>query len=141
VEKLALSRFARNFSLLLASGVDILKVLSLLRQVVGNSVLAAEIDQIRSRVMTGETLAASLSDNERFPILMRRLIAVGEGTGRLEETLSKSAQHLDKEMPRRLKQLFTFTEVIMVLLIGSLIVTTALAMLLPIFNIQGELLK
>ena len=50
VHKLALSRFAKNFALLFASGLDLLKLLELLEKAVGNRVLARQVAEARTRV-------------------------------------------------------------------------------------------
>jgi type IV pilus assembly protein PilC len=138
---LALSRFARNFAMLFASGIDILRVLTLLERVVDNSVLAAEIAAARQRVVTGDTLARAFAETPYFPPLLKRLIGVGEQAGSLDKTLAKAAEYLDKELPRALKRLFTLLEAAIILVLGGLIAISALSMLLPIFQIQGQLLK
>ncbi len=138
---LALSRFARNFAMLFASGIDILRVLALLERVVGNSVLAAEIATARQRVVTGDTLSRAFADSPYFPPLLKRLIGVGEQAGSLDKTLAKAAEYLDKELPRAIKRLFTLLEAAIIVVLGALIAISALAMLLPIFQIQGQLMK
>jgi type II secretory pathway component PulF len=138
---LALSRFARNFAMLFASGIDILRVLALLERVVGNSVLAAEIAEARRRVVTGDTLSRAFAESPYFPPLLKRLIGVGEQAGSLDKTLAKAAEYLDKELPRAIKRLFTLLEAAIIVVLGGLIAISALAMLLPIFQIQGQLMK
>ncbi len=138
---LALSRFARNFAMLFASGIDILRVLALLERVVGNSVLAAEIAEARRRVVTGDTLSRAFAESPYFPPLLKRLIGVGEQAGSLDKTLAKAAEYLDKELPRAIKRLFTLLEAAIIVVLGALIAISALAMLLPIFQIQGQLMK
>jgi type IV pilus assembly protein PilC len=138
---LALSRFARNFAMLFASGIDILRVLKLLERVVGNSVLAAEIATARQRVVTGDTLARAFAESPYFPPLLKRLIGVGEQAGSLDKSLAKAAEYLDKELPRAIKRLFTLLEAAIIVVLGALIAISALSMLLPIFQIQGQLMK
>ncbi|MBM4117537.1 type II secretion system F family protein [bacterium] len=138
---LALARFARNFAMLFASGIDILRVLALLQRVVGNSVLAAEVAAARQRIVTGDTLAHAFADSPHFPPLLKRLIGVGEQAGSLDKSLAKAAEYLDKELPRALKRLFTLLEAAIIVVLGALIAISALAMLLPIFQIQSQLLK
>ena len=127
--------------MLFASGIDILRVLTLLERVVGNSVLAAEIAAARQRVMTGDTLARAFADSPYFPPLLKRLIGVGEQAGSLDKSLAKAAEYLDKELPRAIKRLFTLLEAAIIVVLGALIAISALSMLLPIFQIQGQLMK
>ena len=139
VANLALSRFARNFAMLFGAGIDILGVLAMLRNVVGNSVLSKEIDEVRAKVVGGQTLAAAFEDSPYFPPLVKRLIIVGESAGNLDVTLAKAGEYMDAELPRALKKFFTIMDAAIIALLGALIAVAALAMLLPIFSIQGEL--
>lgn len=139
VNKLALSRFSRNFAMLFGAGIDILSVLSMLKNVVGNSVLAREIENARNRVVAGQTLAAAFEQANYFPPLVKRLIIVGETAGNLDNALIKAGEYMDQELPRALKKFFTIMDAIIIAVLGALIAVAALSMLLPIFSIQGEL--
>jgi type IV pilus assembly protein PilC len=141
LHKLALSRFSRHFTLLFASGTNLLRLLILLQKVVGNAVMARELEMVHARVTTGQTLAAAFAESQWFPPLIQRLIAVGEKTGRLDDTLQKAADYLDKEIPRALKQAFTLLEAIIVAILGALIAISALSILLPIFELRGNLVN
>ena len=65
----------------------------------------------------------------------------GENTGSLDRTLGKAAEYLDKELPRKLKQVFTLAEVTIIVLLGGMVAVSALAMLLPIFSVQSQMMK
>jgi len=137
--KLALSRMARSFAMLIRAGIDVIRMLGLLQRVVGNRVYAVELASIREQVLGGSTLAEAFERSGRFPPLIRRLLAVGERTGKLDLTLGKAAEHMDKELPRALRQLFTFMEAGVIVVLGAIVVTTALAMLLPIFTLESQI--
>jgi type II secretory pathway component PulF len=136
--KLALSRFAKNFALLFASGLDLLRLLELLEMAVGNKVLAHQVADVRRRVATGESLTESFAAADRFPPLIKRLIAVGEKTGSLDQSLLKASDYLDKELPRALQRAFTVFEALVVVLLGVLVCVAALSLLLPIMEIRAR---
>ncbi|MBN2071080.1 MAG: type II secretion system F family protein [Candidatus Krumholzibacteriota bacterium] len=137
VHKLALARFSRYFSLLFAAGTSLLNVLELLIKVVGNNVLAVELKDIRDRVMTGETLTSSFSQAPHFPPMIQRLVAVGEKTGQLDNSLIHAADYLDKEIPRELKQAFTILNALIITVLGGLIAIAALSILLPVMQMRN----
>ena len=141
VQRLILSRFSKNFVMLFGAGVDIVRVLEMLEGIVGNSYIARQIADARERVMTGETLGEAFNRCSGFPPLVKRLIIVGENTGSLDRTLGKAAEYLDKEIPRKLKQVFTVAEVGIIVLLGGMVAISALAMLLPIFSVQSQMIK
>ncbi len=136
--KMALSRCTRHFSLLLGSGIDLLSVLRLLGDVVGDAVLEAELHAIRKRVTTGETLAQSFAESSWFPALIQRLVAVGEQSGSLDSTLLKAAEFLDKEIPRALQKAFTLFEAVVMIALGAMIALFALSLLLPILQMRSQ---
>lgn len=137
--KLALSRFAKTFAVITASGVDLLRLLDLMQGVVGNRVMARALATIRQRVATGESLSEAFSDAEIFPPLVQRLVAVGEKTGSLDTSLMKVSEHLDKEIPRDLKKAFTLFEGIVIAALGVLVCVAALSLLMPIMSIRADI--
>jgi type II secretory pathway component PulF len=138
VRKLALSRFAKNFALLFASGLDLLRLLDLLERAVGNRVLASQVAAARRRVATGESLHESFADADAIPHIIKRLIAVGEKTGSLDQSLMRASEAIDKELPRALQRAFTLFEVLVVFVLGVLVCIAALSLLMPIMQIRAQ---
>ena len=139
VHKIALSRFAKTFALIFASGTDLLKVLELMQGVVSNRVMARELKLIRSRVASGESLTTSFGETRTFPLLIRRLISVGEMTGSLDLSLQKASDYLDREIPRDLKKAFTIFEAVVIAILGVLVCLAALSLLMPIMSIRADM--
>ena len=139
LNKLALSRFAKTFSVIFSSGVDLLRLLDLLRGVVGNRVMAAQLGRIRSQVASGLSLTEAFASADTFPPLVQRMIAVGERTGSLDKVLLTVSTHLDKELPRDLKKAFTVFEGLVLVLLGAMVCLAALSLLMPIMSIRSAL--
>lgn len=138
VLKISLSRFAKTFSLIFASGVDLLRVLDLMQGVVGNRVMAVELARIRNRVASGESLSEGFRRAPVFPPLIQRLVAVGEATGSLDVSLLNASRHLDREIPRDLKKVFTIFEAAVIAILGVLVCLAALSLLMPIMQIRVQ---
>ena len=139
IQKIALSRFSKSFALIFASGLDLLRLLDLMKGVVGNEVMARQLTTIRNRVATGETLSESFADADVFPPLIQRLISVGEKTGSLDHSLMRASQYLDKEIPRDLKKAFTVFEGIIIAIMGVVVCIAAMSLLMPIMQIGGNI--
>ncbi len=135
--KISLSRFSKTFSMIFASGVDLLRTLDLMQGVVGNRVMGAQLERIRHRVAGGETLTAAFADADLFPPLVQRLVSVGEKTGSLDTSLRKASEYLDKEIPRDLKKAFTIFEAVIIAILGVMVCVAALALLMPIMSIKA----
>jgi type II secretory pathway component PulF len=139
LRKLALSRFAKTFSVIFASGVDLLRLLDLLRGVVGNQVMAAQIGRIRAQVSSGMSLTEAFASADTFPPLVQRMIAVGERTGSLDKVLLTVSRHIDKELPRDLKKAFTVFEGLVLVLLGAMVCLASLSLLMPIMSIRSAM--
>ncbi len=139
VRKIALSRFAKTFSLVFASGLNLLQLLDLMQGVVGNRVMAQQLAMIRQRVATGESLQDAFQDASVFPPMVQRLVAVGEKTGSLDVSLRKASDYLDREIPRDLKKTFTIFEAVIIAVLGVVVCVAALSLLMPIMQIKGSM--
>jgi len=139
VRKVALARFARTFSLIFASGLDLIQLLTLVEGVVDNAVMAAELRVIRMRVVTGESLRAAFADAKEFPPLVQRLVAVGEATGTLDASLMHAAETYDKDIPRDLKKALAVFDALIIAVLGVLVCVAALSLLMPIMQVGGAM--
>jgi len=137
IRKIAFSRFSRTFSLMFASGLDLIRLLELLEGVVGNAVISRRLRRIRLRVVTGESLTTAFTDAGVFPSLVLRLISVGESTGTLDSSLLKAAEAYDKEIPRDLDKAIAIFQAIVIAVLGILVCLAALSLLMPIMQIRG----
>ena len=88
---IAVGRFARTLGSLTKGGVTILEALAVVRDTLGNEVLAREVDTVAEKVKRGESLADPLEQSGRFPPLLIQIVAIGEQTGKLDELLLNAA--------------------------------------------------
>ena len=133
--KIAISRFCHTLSLGLRSGMDLLSALNLGADVTANARLSQSIQMAKKAVNYGEKLANALEVSEEFPPLVIRMVNLGEQSGALTFTLDKVNEYYDKEVPATIKRFFTFFEPMIIILMGIMIATIALAVLLPIFRL------
>lgn len=132
----AVSRFCRTLSTLLASGVPILTALRIVRRVVGNDVLAVAIDEAAENIQEGQSVAAPLRQSGQFPPLVTHMISIGERTGDLEPMLEKVANAYDAAVSRALSAFTALLEPLLIIVMGGTIGVTALALLLPMLQMS-----
>lgn len=138
--KVALARFTRNLSSLLAAGVPILTALDIVADTSGNVVIAKAVSDVKESVRQGTGIAKPLTSHPVFPEMVVQMIAVGEDTGALDEMLAKIADFYDQEVEATTEQLMALIEPIMIVLLGGVVGAMIIALYLPIFNIF-ELIK
>jgi type II secretory pathway component PulF len=136
MHKEAISRFCRTMATLVQGGVPILTSFDVAERAVGNRVLRRAIDQVKTDVQGGESIAAPLRRSGVFPGLVTNMIAVGEETGNLEEMLTRVADAYDAEVANRMRQLISLVEPAVIVVMGGIIGTIVISMLVPVMELS-----
>jgi type IV pilus assembly protein PilC len=99
----ALSHFCRQLSIIMMSGVNLLRGLEIMAEQSPDKQMKAEITRIHRQVQTGRSISEAMTDRESpIPALMASMVATGEASGTLEDVLRSMAIFYDKEY--RIKQ-------------------------------------
>jgi type IV pilus assembly protein PilC len=139
MRKIAVARFCRTLSTLLASGVSILEALDITARTAGNAIVEEGIMTTRKSIERGETIAAPLKETDVFPSMVVQMISVGEATGALDTMLSKIADFYEEEVDVAVAGLLTLLEPIMIFFLGVVVGGIVIAMYLPIFDLISKL--
>jgi type IV pilus assembly protein PilC len=133
--KIALTRFARNLSTLMAAGVPILQALEITADTVNNGPIAKAVKDVQDSVRQGESINRPLSKHEVFPPMVVQMIAVGEETGNVDGMLAKIADFYDTEIESTTESLTALMEPLMIGVIGGLVGGMVIALYMPMFKI------
>lgn len=133
---IAVARFARTLSTLLASGVSLLTALDIARNVLGNAELMRVVEEARASIREGESIAAPLKRSGRFPPIVTHMIAIGERSGELESMLQHVATAYDNQVSVRLQTLTSLMEPIMIVIMGTFVGGMAMSILMPLMQIN-----
>jgi type IV pilus assembly protein PilC len=139
MRKIAVARFCRTLSTLLASGVSILEALDITARTAGNAIVEEAIMTTRKSIERGETIAQPLKETNVFPSMVVQMISVGEATGALDTMLSKIADFYEEEVDVAVAGLLTLLEPIMIFFLGVVVGGIVIAMYLPIFDLISKL--
>ena len=90
--------------------------------------------QVATKVQQGTHLSVALKSVSQVPTMMTFMIATGEQSGRLGDMLEKGVNFLDKTLDGIIDTMTKMIEPIMLLVIGSIVLTMALALYLPLFQ-------
>jgi type IV pilus assembly protein PilC len=134
LRRIALSRFARTFSILLKSGVPIIKSLSVVEETVGNAVIARAVSQAKIAIKEGERISYPLEETGEFPPMVIDMIAVGEETGALDEMLQKISDFYDREVDYTIDAFTTMIEPVLITMLGAIIGFVVVSLYLPLFS-------
>ncbi len=133
-QKASLAKFARTFSTLMRSGVNVLTSLEIVAKTSGNILIEEEILRARASIRSGESISQPLSESELFPPIVTRMINVGEKTGALENMLNKVAEFYEDQVSTTVAGLTAAIEPILIIGVGLLIGFIVIAMFMPMFQ-------
>jgi general secretion pathway protein F len=121
VTKVETARFSRTLATLLGNGVTLLSGLAIVRDTLGNTVLANALDGVIARLREGKGFARPLGETGLYPKLAVQMVLVGEESGRLEEMLNRVAEIYDREVAMAIKRFLAVLEPAMILSLAVLI--------------------
>jgi type II secretory pathway component PulF len=136
VLKVDLARFTRTMSLLLQSGLPIIRAIELAIPTVHNPQLKAHLLFCVQNLTSGENLGSALGQSKLVPPLMVQLIMVGEESGNLQESLRDIGESYESEINETTRLVTTILEPLLILSVGAVVGLIVFAMLLPIFSMD-----
>jgi general secretion pathway protein F len=107
--------------------------------VLGNRVLAADVEAAADEVKNGVALSTALARGKRFPRLALQMISVGEESGALDAMLVKTAETFEQEtalsLDRMLAALVPLVTVVLAVVIGIVV----MSVLLPLYDLSNAI--
>jgi len=135
IMKSEVARFTRILGTLLRSGVAMIPALAVIREMLGNQVLARAVDGLGDGARRGAGLARPMAESGVFPPLAVHMVRVGEETGRLEDTLLQVAAALESDTRKLVKRLIALAEPCIILVMGLVVGFIVVAMLMAILSV------
>ncbi|MEI6085825.1 MAG: type II secretion system F family protein [Verrucomicrobiota bacterium] len=136
VHKICISRFSRTFAALLRAGVPILDTLRIVGQTSGNTQIEFAIEKAAASIERGDNLAAALGQHPIFPLMLVRMIAAGEQTGKVDTMCEKLSDFYDEEIEATLSGLTSLIEPLLIVFLGVVVGSIVICMFLPIFKLN-----
>jgi len=133
--KVALARFSSTLGMLLRAGVPILQALDNVKETVNNRVIADAVDDVKTSVREGESIAKPLGKHKVFPPMVVQMMAVGEETGAVDTMLDKVAQFYNNEVTAQVDALTSLIEPLLIAFIGGAVGAAVIALYMPMFNV------
>jgi general secretion pathway protein F len=132
------ARFARVTSVLLTGGAPLLSALEDTIDSLTDPLARDDVARIRGKVREGSPLKTAVAESTIFPVLLSRLIAVGEDSGRLRDFLVKAAEIFEDKTERATQRLVTLAEPAMIVTFGSIVAFVALSLLQAIYGVNAS---
>ena len=135
--KLMVARFCQTLGTLLSSGVDLKSALEIAKHVVANHVFQEKLEQMIVEVNNkGIPLSVAMSRVDYFPEYVHHVVAIGEEAARMDELLGKVSERMESEINTLMDGMSSLLQPAMILVIGGIVGFIALAILLPMMNMN-----
>ena len=133
-----LSRFAENLSTLITGGLPISQALEITGDIVGNDVYQNIVFQVKEEVVKGENMSKIMQQHpNEFPPILTQMVAVGEKTGTLDQSLMSVVDFYRQEVERAIDNLLSILEPVMVIFLGGIVAGLMGAVLLPLYKMSS----
>lgn len=135
----SLSYFCQTFSILIISGISMLKCLEIVGGVSGSILIEEATERIRLGVIGGSDVSSEMRRFSIFPLLIVRMLAVGEKTGKMGEMLTRVSEFYRRELTARVRVLTSVLEPVMLIGLALVVGIVVIALYLPIFKMSGAM--
>lgn len=128
--------FSKTLKTSLESGLQLLKSIELAASVMTNGAMKHEMELFYDEIRSGTSLGVMLRKSKLFPVSVGNMIVVGEESGKLTDVLEQIAEDYETHVDETVKLLLTLIEPLIILVLGGLVGFIAIALLLPVFNLN-----
>jgi len=132
------ARFSSFMGLMLNAGLDMIRSLAVMQEVVGNSEISKRISKVQYYVESGETLSTAMTEVGFDPLTLR-MIKTGEMTGNLAEEFQKVAEFFYNDVDRLLKKLLAIFEPLVIIFIGIFVGGIVASLFSSLYNVLGKI--
>lgn len=136
--KVLMAEFCRTLSILINAGVPVIEALSLVKGSLDNLYYQEALEEVITQVKKGSSLAEPISKNPYFPLIVSRMVGIGEQTGKVDETLMKVANYFEVESKHTIKGLTTLIEPLILIVFGIGVGFLVWSVLSPIYQLMGQ---
>ncbi len=122
-------------SALLKSGVPVLQSLDVVKNIAGNYEVVKGIEDAENSIREGHSISLPLQKSGVFPLMVTRMMAIGEETGSMDILLEKIAGFYEKEVDNLVARMSSMIEPVLIIGLGGVVGFIILSIMLPMFSI------
>ncbi len=133
------SRFARGFSLLLSSGMDLAEAMEAAEVTITNRYMKRRFHLATDYVCHGMSLTNAFESVKIFPVMLIKMITIGERTNSLDDVLTRSCSFFDAQLEASFNAFSSKIQPIMIAIMGLIVGSMFVAIYSPMLSIMGTL--
>ena len=137
--KSIVARFTRTLSIMVRSGIPMLKAIEYSAKVVNNKVVERGLMKVADEVAGGKSLSIPIQNMKLFPKMVISLVKTGEETGALDEMMDKCADFYDEEVANLSERLTTLLEPMIIIILAGTVGFIVMSVLQPMFTLYNSI--
>ncbi len=137
--KSIVARFTRTLSIMIKTGVPMLKSIEFSSKVVNNKVVERGLMKVADEVAAGKSLSTPIQNMKLFPRMVVSLIRTGEETGALDEMMDKCADFYDDEVANLSERLTTLLEPLIIIILAGTVGFIVMSVLQPMLSLYNSI--
>lgn len=132
-------QFLETMANLVGNGLPLLRALELSRDATQNLSIRRQLNGVIEQVGDGRAFSKAMIRSGSFPPLLIDMIAVGEQTGKIDQSLRRAAERYDKELDKDLQRIMALIMPSVLIMMALLIGSFAYLMITAIFQTISNL--
>jgi len=138
IRRINIIHFSRSMSTLIVGGVTITNSLKIARGIVTNEIFKEIINKTIIEVEQGNSISSVFSQSKEIPLMVPKMMVVGEKTGKLDFVLEKINLFYTKELNATLDNLMVLLEPVIMIIMGVAVGLMAAAIILPMYSLTSQ---
>ena len=135
-QKLHLSRSLRMIGTMSGAGVPLVECVTTAGELCNNGYFKELWSDVLTKIQSGRQLCEPMFDSPLVPRSVAQMIHSGEKSGKLAFVMEQISGYAEQELKEKIAELTRYIEPAMIIIMGAIIGSVALALLLPIFTIS-----
>lgn len=130
--------FSEQMRILLVAGITVDRALTMAANFVGSSVLRRALFASKEKVITGTKISDAFREHPVFPLLLVRMVEIGEGSGTLDDQFGFLSTHYFKHLDDVSEKLGKMLEPIIMVVVGVTFAAMIFGLLLPVYDMISK---
>ena len=135
IHQLEMARLVTYMALFYRTGVDLIRAFALLETMMTNRRVARAVGEAREAISGGESIAGALARTGLFPSVVIRSFALGEATGKLDDSLERARIYYAREVPAAVRRMLSSLQPLLIIVLGAILGMIAMSIFMPIMSI------
>lgn len=135
----AAAQFSATLATMLSSGLPLVHAMRITSATSSNLLIMEDMENACNGVLEGQTLTHGLRKSQWLPTLLLEMVAVGEQTGNMEETLGVVSEYYNQEVDVAVKRALDLLNPAITMFLAAIVVFILLSVYLPLFSMYGSI--